>query len=126
MFALDTFGDPLDALQACIPFVTDRGQLRNSAGELLFVDFVAPFAAGGPTVDQPDPVEHAEMLRNRLPCNRQLLAQPGGGTAAILQQKIKQAAPSRVPDRRPQVVVDRDAHDVDTKLPAYATSRGRK
>ena len=73
--ALDRLGDPLDAPQPGVPGRADRGQLGDRAGELGLVDPVAPLASGRRDVDQADAVEHAEVLRDRLPGHRQLLAE---------------------------------------------------
>src|SRR4051812_14230446 len=69
--ALDGFGDPRDSTQPAVPGGTDRRQLRDGAGELGLVHLVAAFASGLRGVDQSDPVEHAEVLGDRLARDRQ-------------------------------------------------------
>src|SRR5579859_1321079 len=124
--ALDCFGDALDAAQAGVPGGADRRQLRDGAGELSLVDFVEAFAPGRRGVDQADPVEHAEMLRDRLARDRQALAECRRGAAAVGQQQVEHLAPDGVADGGPEFVVYGDAHGVDTKPATYVTRRGRK
>jgi hypothetical protein len=79
--------------------------------------------------DQADPVEDAEVLGHRLPGDRQLPAQRGGRAVALGQQQVEQPAPRRVPDRRPELVVDplghRRAHGRRASVATYDGSRGR-
>src|SRR5215213_9111728 len=124
--ALNCFGDPLDATQPGVPGGADRGQLRDRAGELGLVHFVEALASGRRDVDQPDPVKYAQVLGDRLPRDRQLLTQRGRRAAAVGQQQVEHPPPGRVPHRRPELVVDGDAHGVDTSRATYVTRRGMK
>ncbi|NYD51979.1 hypothetical protein BJY14_007962 [Actinomadura luteofluorescens] len=65
-------------------------------------------------MNQPDPFEYTKMLGDGLPGDRELLAQPGRGAAALGQQQVQHPTPGRVSHRRPQVVVDGSAHGFDT------------
>ena len=53
-----------------------------------------------------DSIEYAEMLGDRLPSHRQLLAQCGRGATAVREQQVEHPPPRRVTDRRPDIVVD--------------------
>ena len=127
--ALDRLGDPLDPLQPGVPGGADRGQLRDGSGELGVVDAVALLPARRGRPHHRHPVEDVEMLRHRLPGDRQLLAQRGGGAVAVGEQQVEDPSPGRVADRRPEVVVDalRDAgrHGRTPRVSTYGTSRGR-
>jgi hypothetical protein len=100
--------------------------LRDRAGELGLVHLVEALASGRRDVDQPDPVEYAEVLGDRLPRDRQPLAQRRRGSAAVGQQQVEHLPPGWVAHRRPEIVVDGDAHGVDTSRSTYVTRRGRK
>ena len=104
----------------------DGRQLSDRPRELGLVHLVAALASGERAVHEPDPVEDAEVLGHRLSGHRQLVAQGGGRAAAFVQQQVEHPAAGRVPDRRPEVVVDRGGHDADPSRSAYAVSRGRK
>src|SRR4051794_3865600 len=124
--ALDRFGEPLDALQPGVPGGPDRRQLRDRAGQLGLVHLVEALASGRRDVDQPSPVKYAEVFGDRLPRDRQLLAQRGRRAAAVGQEQVEHPPPGRVPHRRPELVVDGGAHGVDTSPATYMTRRGRK
>src|SRR4051812_1317506 len=124
--ALDRFGDPLDATQPGVPGRADRRQLRDRAGELGLVHLVEALASGRRDVDESDPVQYAEVLGDRLPRDRQLLAQRGRRAAAGGQQQVEHPPPGRVTHRRPELVVEGTAHGVDASRATYVTRRGRK
>ena len=50
--------------------------------------------------------EHGEVLGDRLPADRELLAERGRRPVSVDQQQVEHPAPGRVADRRPQLVVD--------------------
>ena len=65
--ALNPLCDRLDALQPGVPGRADRGELGDRPGELVLAHLVAPLAPRRNGLHQTDPVEHAEMLGDRLP-----------------------------------------------------------
>ena len=96
----------------------DRCQLLGGPGELGVVDPVATLPAGGGAVDEPDPVEHGQVLGHGLAGDRQLIAQRGGGAVAVDQQEVEHPAAGRVAHRRPQLVVDGGGHDATSTVAA--------
>src|SRR3954451_1249047 len=103
---LDRLGDPLDPLQPGVPCRPDRRQLGHRAGELLVVHPVPLLPARRGRPHQADPVQHAQVLGHRLAADRQLLPQAGRGAVAGPEQEVEHPPPRRVPDGRPEVVVD--------------------
>ncbi|MCU1495949.1 MAG: hypothetical protein JWO62_3713 [Acidimicrobiaceae bacterium] len=124
--ALNGLGDPFDAPQPRVPGRPDFCELRGRAGELRIVHPVAHLPSGRRDVDKADAVEHPEMLRDRLTRDGQSVAQGGGRTAPIRQEQVEHPTPRRIPDRRPEVVVDRDGHRVDVNWMTYSPMRGTK
>jgi hypothetical protein len=122
---LDRLRDALDAPEAGVPGRADVGELGDGPSELGLIDPEMLLAAGDGGVNQADPVEDDEVLRHRLTGHRQVLAQAGRSPAALAQQQVEHAAPGRVADRRPEVVVHHHAHAPAPSLAAYADSRGR-
>ena len=108
--ALDRLGDLLDAPEPGVPGRTDLGQLGDGAGELCLVDLEPLLPAGRGGVNQAYPVEDDQVLRHGLASHRQLLAETRGRAAALVEQQVDHPPPGGVSERRPQVVVDHDAH----------------
>jgi len=73
---------------------------------LRVVDLVPLLASVRCRVDQTDPVKDTKVFGDRLPRHRQLLPQTCCGAVPVDQQQVQHAAPGRVPDGRPQRVVD--------------------
>src|SRR3954468_12218141 len=120
----DLLGDPLYAAQPGVPGVAHGLQLGDRAGQLRLVDLEVPFSAGGGGVHEPDPVQHGEVLGDRLPGDREPVAQRGGGAVPLAEQQVDHGAPGGIADRRPQVLVDRGGHEVATSRATYSPSFG--
>jgi hypothetical protein len=69
------------------------------------------------------------VLRHRLAGDRQLFGKRGSGAVTSDEQKVEHSTPGRIPDRRPEVVVDllghRSTHRGTFSVATYGASRGR-
>ena len=116
---LDGLGDPLDALQPGVPGRADVGQLGGGAGELGLVDPVAPLAPGRVACTSPTRSSTPRCLATAWRVTGRCSLRRGRGPAAVGQQQVEHPSPGRVPDRRPEVVVDHRCSCAAPSLPAY-------
>src|SRR5262249_43600604 len=110
VFCVRGFGEPFDRGQPPVPLGGELGHGPGGLVEAAGFDLVEHFPALLAPADQPGPLEHDQMLGDRLAGERHPPGQPAGADLTVADQQVQDPAARRVADGRPQLVIGWHRH----------------
>src|ERR1022692_838895 len=100
MAAAPSLGDVLNGGQPRIPLSSRIGEPARCNAKLPRLDRVPHLAALAVAGDEAGPVQDREMLDDRLPADRQLGRDYGGGRLSMGSEQVKDLPPGGIGERR--------------------------
>jgi hypothetical protein len=117
---VDGLGEPLERVESTVPLPSELGHFAGGLVEAVGVDQVENLAALFAASDQPDLLEHEQVLGDGLAGEGDLPRQPTGTGISMTDQKVEDPATRRVGDSRPQLVVRFRRHPLRRTLSSLA------